>query len=123
MFAKFGQASDEAPDPPRSSLQHHLLLCSCQLFLWLIFHGIYQWSHNHFDDDFIICCTLTNKAIKIISLNEDDKFSRKKDFPISCQEFSRKKEGIMILLTLPIIHDWYLKILCGCMTMLHHMWH
>jgi hypothetical protein len=29
----------------------------------------------------------------------------------------------MILLTLPIIHDWYLKILCGCMTMLHHMWH
>ena len=36
------------------------------LGLFHIFRGVYRWSHKHFDDDFIICCALTNEAIQIM---------------------------------------------------------
>lgn len=42
------------------------------LGLFQIFRGVYRWSHKHFDDDFIICCALTNEVITVMSLQESD---------------------------------------------------
>ena len=42
------------------------------LSLFNIFHFCYHWSHKHFDDDFLICCGLTNEVILTLSLEELD---------------------------------------------------
>ena len=37
-----------------------------------IFRSCYRWSHEYFNDDFLICCRLTNEVISLLSLTELD---------------------------------------------------
>lgn len=39
---------------------------------WAILRKVYRWDHAHFDDDYDICCLLTNELIRATQLNEAD---------------------------------------------------
>ena len=42
------------------------------LGLFNIFRSCYRWSHKHYNQDFLICCGLTNEVITLMSLDEMD---------------------------------------------------
>jgi hypothetical protein len=39
---------------------------------WSILRNVYRWDHAHFDDDYDICCLLTNELVRTTQLEERD---------------------------------------------------
>ena len=68
--------------------------------LFSIFRNCYYWSHTHFDDDFLICCRLTNESLLRMVLEElDGRFynsmleKRVRDFEETERKQKREQEA------------------------------